>query len=618
MDLSEPAAIVRRPISWKIFGIAATLLLLMIFVTLLSSLSLRRVGQQLDFLGSFYIELDQSMGDVRAFTLRELLMIERVLDSRPDLPFAEARKIAAMGVSEAADCEGGAVRSALEKSGRTDLSRANRQLVSFEFVKLCAARRLEAAGKLIDEALGRDLVADDPAQLKLLVALQQQVRELPKFHGRLHAVFENYYGQSARADKDTLDVIRTQLEENRRDMSRSIGAVTRAIHSGTRESAARARVLERRAQWLSWIITGVACTLGLAFAYWVTKTLVRPVLDLMRGTRAIEKGDLSVQIEVRTSDEIAHLAGSFNRMVGELRQKERIKEMFGKYVDPRVVKSLLEQQQFADSGERRSMTVFFSDLQGFTALGERLTPAGVVKLLNRYFTSMAEAIRAQHGIIDKYIGDSVMAFWGPPFTGEDEHARLACLAALDQRARMEAFVRQVPEILGLRKDVPQLRVRMGICTGEVTVGSIGSEDARSYTVIGDTVNLASRLEGVNKQYHTEIIVAEDTYRLAQDAVEARELDSVRVVGRSEPVRLYELLCRKGELTEEQAKLRGRFEAALRAYRAGQWDEAQAGFTACRQANPNDGPAALFLERIAKLRQGGDATPWEGVWNLSEK
>jgi adenylate cyclase len=610
--------IVRRPISWKIFGIAATLLLLMIFVTLLSSLNLRRVGQQLDFLASFYIELDQAMGDVRTFTLRELLMIERVLDGRPDLPFAEARKIAALGVGETAECEGGSVRSALERAGRTDLSRANRQLVSFEFVKLCAARRMDSAGKLIDEALQRELVVDDPAQLKLLVALQQQVREMPKLHGRLYTVFETYYAHAGGNDPKMLDVIRTQLEENRRDMSRTINGVTRAIHAGTRESAARTRMLERRAQWLSWTITIVACTLGLAFAAWVTKTLVRPVLDLMRGTRAIEKGDLSVKIEVQTSDEIAHLAGSFNRMVGELRQKEKIKEIFGKYVDPRVVKSLLDQKQFADSGERRSMTVFFSDLEGFTSLGERLTPGGVVKLLNHYFTLMAEAIRAQHGVIDKYIGDSVMAFWGPPFSGEAEHARLACLAALDQRTRMEAFVRQVPEILGLRKDVPRLRVRMGICTGDVTVGSIGSEDARSYTVIGDPVNLASRLEGVNKQYHTEIIIAEDTWRLAQDAVEARELDSVRVVGRSEPVRLYELLCRKGELTEEQAKLRARFEAALQVYRAGKWDEAEAGFTVCRQANPNDGPAALFLERVATLRQGGDTAPWEGVWNLSEK
>ncbi len=621
MELSEPAAAsitaVRRPIRWKIFGIAATLLLMMIFVTLSSSLSLRRVGQQLEFLSSFYIALDQNMGDVRTYTLRELVMIERLLDNRPDLPFAEARKLAATGVSDAADCENGSVRATLEKAGRADLRGPNRQLVSYEFVKLCAIRKLEAAAKLIDDALQRELVLSDPAQLKLLAGLQQQVKEIPRDHARLHAAFESYFAQAQTGDKPVLETVRAQLEDNRREVSRSIRQVTRAIHSGTRDSAVHARTLERRAQWLSWIVTAIACALGLIFAAWVSRNLVRPVLELLRGTRAIERGDLSVNIEVRSRDEIAQLAGSFNHMVGELRQKEQIKEMFGKYVDPRVVQGLLDKKQFADNGERRLMTVFFSDLQGFTTLGERLTPDGVVKLLNHYFTLMADAIRAQNGIIDKYIGDSVMAFWGPPFTGETEHARLACLAALDQRKRMEAFVKQVPDILGLRKDIPVLRVRMGISTGDVTVGSIGSDDARSYTVIGDTVNLASRLEGVNKQYKTEIIISEDTHRLAQDIVETRELDSVRVVGRSEPVRLFELMAAKGQLTPEQKTLRERFESGLAAYRAAQWDAAESAFKSCLETVPTDGPAAIFLERVTKLRSGGSAQ-WEGVWNLSEK
>jgi adenylate cyclase len=618
MDLSEPVAGVRRPIRWKIFGIAATLLLMMIFVTLFSSLSLRRVGQQLEFLSSFYITLDQSMGDVRTYTLRELVMIERLLDNRPDMSFADARKLAAAGVSDVADCENGSVRATLEKAGRNDLKGPNRQLVSYEFVKLCASRRLEQASKLIDEALGRDLVLRDPAQLKLLAGLQQQVKEIPRYHDRLHAVFENYFNQySSSADKQVLDAIRVQLEDNRRDMSRSISQVNRAIHSGTRDSAAHARQLERRAQWLSWIITAIASTVGVIFAFWVSRNLVRPVLDLLRGTRAVEKGDLDVKIEVRTRDEIAQLAGSFNHMVGELRQKEQIKEMFGKYVDPRVVQGLLDKQKFADSGERRLMTVFFSDLQGFTTLSERLTPDGLVKLLNHYFTTMANAIREKNGIIDKYIGDSVMAFWGPPFTGETEHARLACLAALEQRTRMEQFVKDVPEILGIRQGLPVLRVRMGISTGDVTVGSIGSDDARSYTVIGDTVNLASRLEGVNKQYKTDIIISEDTHRLAQDILETRELDAVRVVGRNEPVRLYELLAKKGELTAEQKALRDRFASALAAYRAGQWDAAERDFKSCLDVLPTDGPSAIFLERVSRLRAGAPAQ-WEGIWNLSEK
>lgn len=618
MDLSESRFLVRRPISLKIFGIAATLLVLMIFVTLSSSLSLRQVGRQLEFLSGFYITLDQAMGDVRTFTLRELVSIERILDSRPDLPFAEARQIAAMGVGDAADCESGSVRGALEKSGRADLSRPNRLLVSYEFVKLCAARKMEQAARLVDEALLREEVIRDPAQLKLLVGLQQQLREIPKYHERLNTVFETYYTQSATADGKVLEVIQSQLEENRRDMSRSIGQVSRAIHSGTRDSAARARALERRAQIFSWSITAIACTLGLLFAAWVTRQLVRPVRALVSGTQAIEKGDLNVRIEVRTRDEIGQLAGSFNHMVGELRQKEQIKEMFGKYVDPRVVSGLLDSKEFAQAGERRVMTVFFSDLQGFTTLSERLTPEGLVKLLNEYFTLMAEAIRAQHGIIDKYIGDSVMAFWGPPFTSEADHAQLACLAALDQRARMNVFVTKIPDILGVRASLlPDLRVRMGICTGEVTVGSIGSSDARSYTVIGDTVNLASRLEGVNKQYKTEIIIAEETYKLARDIVEVRELDAVRVVGRSEPVRLYELLARKGELSPDQVRRRERFEAALGAYRAGRWDEAEAGFKATLELSPTDGPSKTFLARIAQLRSGSVAN-WEGVWNLSEK
>ncbi|HYD56497.1 MAG TPA: adenylate/guanylate cyclase domain-containing protein, partial [Burkholderiales bacterium] len=373
-----------------------------------------------------------------------------------------------------------------------------------------------------------------------------------------------------------------------------------------------------RAQWLSWIVTAIASALGVIFAFWVSRNLVRPVLDLLRGTQAVEKGDLDVKIVVRTRDEIAQLAGSFNHMVGELRQKEQIKEMFGKYVDPRVVSGLLDEKAFGDTGARRVMTVFFSDLQGFTTLSERLTPEGLVKLLNQYFTQMAEAIRAQQGLIDKYIGDSVMAFWGPPFTGEADHARLACLAALDQRARMNVFVTKIPDILGVRKGVlPDLRVRMGICTGEVTVGSIGSDDARSYTVIGDTVNLASRLEGVNKQYHTEIIVAEDTWKLAKDIVEVRELDAVRVVGRNQPVRLYELLARKGEISPEQARLRETFESALAAYRASQWDAAEAGFKASLELSPDDGPSKTFIERLSKLRSGVPGS-WEGVWNLSEK
>jgi len=323
-------------------------------------------------------------------------------------------------------------------------------------------------------------------------------------------------------------------------------------------------------------------------------------------------------VRLSSADEIAQLGEAFNRMVRELRQKEAIKEMFGKYVDPRVVQNLLERRGFAQGGERRVMTVFFSDLQGFTGFAERMTPAAVVKLLNEYFGMMAEAIRAEHGVIDKYIGDSVMAFWGPPFCDEREHARLACFAALEQQARVAKFQAMLPELTGLRKDVPVIRARMGLATGEVTVGSIGSEDARSYTVVGDTANLASRLEGANKAYGSSIMITEETRNLAGDAIEVRELDRVRVMGKTEAVRVFELLARKGALAPAVAALRDAFEAALKLYREQKWDEAQRAFERCLALQPADGPSKVFLERIARLRDKPPGTGWDGAWTLDTK
>ena len=156
------------------------------------------------------------------------------------------------------------------------------------------------------------------------------------------------------------------------------------------------------------------------------------------------------------------------------------------------------------------MTVMFCDMKGFTALSEGMTPQGLVKVMNRYLSTMSEPIRAQQGIIDKYIGDAIMAYWGPPFTDEAEEARLACLAAIDMMERMPALRKELPELLGVRAIPTECDLRIGIATGEVLVGSIGSEFMMSFTVMGDTVNLASRLEAANKFYGTRCLVSQAT------------------------------------------------------------------------------------------------------------
>jgi len=343
------------------------------------------------------------------------------------------------------------------------------------------------------------------------------------------------------------------------------------------------------------------------------------VRELLSLTKDIRAGNLDVIIQIKTSDEIGQLADSFNHMVGELKQKELIKKMFGKYVDPRIVQGLLlDHQPLIHGGERQLMTVFFSDLEGFTVVCEALTPTGVVRLLNQYFSLMAEPIRAQQGIIDKYIGDSVMAFWGPPFTSASDHAAFACHAALDQQACVPKLQNMLPEVLGIRKNLPNIRVRMGIATGDVTVGSIGSEDTRSYTVIGDTVNLASRLEGANKQYGTQILISEDTRKLAGKAIEAREIDAIRVVGKTDPVRVYELIGRTGDISPKTAELCTHYERGLAHYRKCEWGEARCAFEECLKIKPEDGPSLLFVDRI-RLLEGQTLTErWDGVWTLTEK
>jgi adenylate cyclase len=296
-----------------------------------------------------------------------------------------------------------------------------------------------------------------------------------------------------------------------------------------------------------------------------------------------------------------------------------MKQTFGKYIDPRILERVLAQPGAeVVAGGRHQMTVLFADLVGFTSLSERLTPSLMVTLLNRHFGLQALAVQEHHGVVDKFVGDSVMAFWGPPFVKPEEHAVLACHAAQAQLAALDTLRRELPEITGLRRDTPAIELRIGICTGEVVVGNIGSENTRSYTVIGDTVNLTSRLESANRVYRTHILIGESTAQAIGPQFEMREIDTISVKGKTETTRVFELLSAAGQLSEESARLRERYEQARRAYLAQEWDLAEATFRECLQLRPDDGPSHVFLQRIQTLRRKPPGKDWNGVWQLVEK
>jgi adenylate cyclase len=295
----------------------------------------------------------------------------------------------------------------------------------------------------------------------------------------------------------------------------------------------------------------------------------------------------------------------------EGRRRRQVRNLFSRYLAPEVVRELLADPDRVDLGGKEvDATVFFSDVKDFTSISEKLSPQVLVGYLNQYFDTASQALLAQKALIDKYIGDSIMAVFGAP-AADPDHARHACLGAL----AMAELGRQAT---AAHPDRPAFFTRMGLNSGRLVVGNVGSHLHLSYTAMGDNVNLASRLEGVNKQYGTQIMISESTYQAARDAIEARELDFIQVKGKALPTRIYELMAAKGQLTAQQQNASALFAEALAAYRAQRWDEAAAGFRGVLQIIPTDGPAQVFLKRCEALRSVPLPTDWDGVYKFDTK
>jgi adenylate cyclase len=354
-------------------------------------------------------------------------------------------------------------------------------------------------------------------------------------------------------------------------------------------------------------------------AFFLSRSLVRPLIRLVRATVEVRQGSRDFDPLVQSRDEIQDLSLAFRDMLHDLRAKERIRERLGKYIDPRIVDQVIEHTDRAGSGgERQVMTVMFADMQGFTSISESLQPTTLVRLLNRYLELMSEPVSNNLGVIDKYIGDAVMAFWGPPFCERQSQAARACAAALEQMTALERFRPELSEILGFRRDLPEVSARVGLATGEVVVGNIGSSVAQGYTVVGDTVNLASRLESINKAYGTRILICERTWAAAREEFEGREVDKISVAGSDTAVCCYELLGRKGQIASEVLKMRDCFEQGLAAYRALQFADALEAFERGLEANPGDVCCRVFIARTRHLEAAPPPVGWDGVWRHNAK
>ncbi len=575
----------RSSIRKQILAIAVGLVVLMAITSVLSTVMARKVAHQLDELSDKYVEAYGHLARMNLRSLEQALALRRMVIARMQSPpddagFADRQKIyEAKGLE--IDSEAKAARVLInaiidDVSTNSDNARLG---------------RLDNRIETVNGDLRRFLNEENTRLLPLLEA-----GNFPEIRASL-----------ARADA-LRDEFNQKVEGIRKDMLAQV-----------RADATVTMLDQQKTITISVVLTALAAILGLMFSYFVSSGITRPVRRLLDGTRAVEAGELGGSIDVTTRDEIGQLTAAFNGMVEQLRHKEQMRETFGRYIDPRVVEGLIERQAItATDGERRVMTVLFCDMKGFTSLSEGTTPQGLVKLMNHYLSTMSAPIRSHRGILDKYIGDAIMAYWGPPFTEHGEQARLACLAANDMIGRVAALRTELPELLGVRTVSNDCDIRIGIATGEVLVGSIGSEFMMSYTVMGDSVNLASRLEGANKGYGSRCLISEPTVLAAGDAVEFREIDRVVVVGQNHPERVFEIMGRKGDLTPEQLSLRARYAEGLAAYRERRWDDARRAFNAALEAVPGDGPATTLVRRVDGFQANPPAGDWDGSWYLNQK
>ncbi|HXN56363.1 MAG TPA: adenylate/guanylate cyclase domain-containing protein [Myxococcales bacterium] len=309
------------------------------------------------------------------------------------------------------------------------------------------------------------------------------------------------------------------------------------------------------------------------------------------------------------------------RYATEERDKKRLRKTFQLYLNPEVMEEMLAQpEKLQLGGDVKDLTVLFSDIRGFTGISEKLSPPALVKLLNEYLTPMTEVVFAKRGTLDKYIGDAVMAFFGAPIDN-DRHALSACEAALGMMAGL-ARLRDTWRIED--PAMPPVDHGIGIHSGPMVVGNMGSTQRFNYTVMGDNVNLASRLEGLNKEYGTHVIISEATLAAARgagggsgEALAVRELDSVQVKGKEAPVRLYELRG-LGEVPERDRPLLDTYANGLALYRRRKFAEARYEFETCLTIADGDGPSRLFLARCDEMLASPPGEAWDGVFRMAYK
>ena len=326
-----------------------------------------------------------------------------------------------------------------------------------------------------------------------------------------------------------------------------------------------------------------------------------------------EKGLILNLIYPLTVILLTYISITAYRYFTESRQKIFIKNAFSTYLAPSVVKHLMDSpESLVLGGEDRVITAFFSDVEGFTSISEKLTPTELVELLNEFLTEMTDVILDHEGTVDKFEGDAIIAFFGAPNEIENQ-AEMACIACIEMQKKLAKLCEKWKA-----EGRPELKMRIGLCTGHAVVGNMGSKNRMDYTMMGDTVNTAARLEGVNKVYGNYTLISDTTYQATNGRIIAREIDAIKVVGKEEPVTIYQPLGYPEDIDEQARQTIDHYGQGLYAYRDQDWDKALEFFSAALGVTPDDGPSKTMMERCNAFKVNPPDRDWDGSFSMTTK
>ena len=605
--------------SFKIFSTTLLVFLIMTASAVFSMLKIAEINEQLHLISKVYNPLRNLASEIEIIFLEENIEIERI--EKIELEIKELKRernqLNNNKIKEDIINENEEPKPEIsDKFIETELRDLNAELLSdielYENYFNHVSDLVRSVETELEKAQGLTKNVDEKIALAALKATVIAIEfQHENFHERSIGLISNQDILS----KNRL-TLEAQLADDADKLIVQLDKLRKDITVFSDNAIERAAELEALALKSAIIATIAAGLISIILSSIVILGLLRPMKALSAGVKRIEQGDLEIELIQHSRDEVGSLTESFNSMAAGLRSTQQIKDTFGQYVDPRIVSTLLGNGIEAENGRKEIASVYFSDIVGFSGLSEKFTPSGIVKVLNSYFDLMSGSVSNRDGVIDKYIGDAIMAFWAQPFCEQEECAGNAVEAAVQNIKKLQEFQRELPELTGLRQGAPQLDQRIGLATGETVIGSIGSKNSKNYTIIGDTVNLAARLEAANKVYGTELLVCERTAQSTRK-YEFRLIDKIRVYGKTEPNSIYTVINNDDFTTDEMTEIRDISQSAFSAYSSANFVEAVKAYQNILAIYPNDAVAKIFLSRIEILKNKDFNEGWDGVWQIGK-